>query len=398
MTTYVHTSVDGPVLHKTNRTTSISEWLGLTTFHGTPAVVVEAVDAKKQIVALLDLLSLRLAGHVPATSSVAVLLHAPHPEAVAALEVLRDAVADEVEVNLLQCDCSTTVGSLWLPVPPAAFDTADPQYYPRWPGLLAQDFTPPRLVAELLDLVELDELRAYPQLTATGEWSIRLEGLQIGRITRRERGYLDVGSIGKYGALGYERSAWLAIHPSGAFRFDDTNLDQAASMIIRFAEAWTWIAGGTQNEHVLESRILRGRTTVGTGRGALEPVRPDPHINWGSQFPTKWGPVRSARYLDALLRDPIDPTVPWAIEMKVRLSEGQYYRHAVAQAVLYRHFIKKAESLHFWFKPYGLDPQQCRAAVVVPTFTTPAWEERLRGLCELFDVELVVVDEEHTLR
>lgn len=398
MTTYVHTSVDGPVLHEANRTTSISEWLGLTTFDGSPAVVVESVDAKKQIVALLDLLNLRLAGHVPATSSVAVLLHSPHPEAVAALEVLRDAVADEVEVDLLQCDCSEIVGSRWLPVPPSDFDAADPQFYTRWPSLLAQDFTPPRLVAQLLDEVGLEELRAYPQLAATGEWSIRLEGLQIGRITRHEMGYLDVGRIGKHGALGHERSAWLDIHPRGAFKLDDTRLDQAANMITRFAESWSRIAGGTQNEHVLESRILRGRTSVTTGRGALEPVRRDPHVNWGSQFPTKWGPVRSARYLDALLRDPIDPTIPWAIEMKVRLSEGQYYRHAIAQAVLYRHFIKKAQRLHFWFKPYGLDPHQCRAAVVVPTFTTPAWEERLRGLCNLFDVELVVVDEAHTLR
>ena len=66
-------------------------------------------------------------------------------------------------------------------------------------------------------------------------------------------------------------------------------------------------------------------------------------MNWGSQFPTKWGPGGKSRYLDALLRD---GSTPWAIEMKVQggAGVGQYYRHAVAQAVLYREFIRRADA------------------------------------------------------
>jgi hypothetical protein len=84
--------------------------------------------------------------------------------------------------------------------------------------------------------------------------------------------------------------------------------------------------------------------------------------------------------------------------MKVRLSEGQYYRHAVAQAVLYRHFIRKAKDLHFWFDHYDLDATLCRAAVVVPEFKTATWRVRLTDLCEAFDVSLATVPEAATLR
>ena len=78
--------------------------------------------------------------------------------------------------------------------------------------------------------------------------------------------------------------------------------------------------------------------------------------------------------------------------MKVNRSEGQYYRHAVAQAVLYREFIREATPLHFWFAGFDLAPTECRAAVVVPTISTPEWQAPLEALCRLFDVPLVVVD------
>jgi hypothetical protein len=125
----------------------------------------------------------------------------------------------------------------------------------------------------------------------------------------------------------------------------------------------------------------------------LQLLRPDPVTNWGSQFPTRWGHTagNAARYLDALLRD---GDVPWAVEMKVRGSGGVggYYRHAVAQAVLYRHFIRSADPLDPWFASRGLNRMACRAAVVVPDLDAqPAWRDRLRAVCELVDVELVEV-------
>lgn len=79
--------------------------------------------------------------------------------------------------------------------------------------------------------------------------------------------------------------------------------------------------------------------------------------------------------------------------MKVNQSQGQYYRNAVAQAVLYRHFIRQAIPLHFWFHQFGLDPTLCQAAVVVPTIQTTKWQDRLAALCKFFDVELVIVDD-----
>ena len=80
---------------------------------------------------------------------------------------------------------------------------------------------------------------------------------------------------------------------------------------------------------------------------------------------------------------------------------GQYYRHAVAQAVLYREFIRKAEPLHPWFKARGLDRRGCQAAVVVPRLTNPRheqWRDHVTGLCEAFEVEFVEVDPSHARR
>lgn len=50
------------------------------------AAVVESSSAKEQVVALLDLIDLYLSGQGTEVG-IALLLHEPHPEAVAALEV-----------------------------------------------------------------------------------------------------------------------------------------------------------------------------------------------------------------------------------------------------------------------------------------------------------------------
>lgn len=130
----------------------------------------------------------------------------------------------------------------------------------------------------------------------------------------------------------------------------------------------------------VRSRLLRRPPRVPALVGA--PTSRDPLGHTGGN---------AARYLDALLRD---GDVPWAVEMKVRGSGGvgSYYRHAVAQAVLYRHFICSAEALDPWFTSRGLNRQACRAAVVVPDLDgQPAWRDRLRAVCDLVDVELIEV-------
>ncbi len=395
MTTYRHEHVDGvEIVHKSDPKNSISVWLGRTRYQGMLAAVVESTSAKEQVSALLDLIDLHLSGQ-GTQDGIALLIHEPRPEAAAALEVLRDSVTVDVPVHLLKYDDRG-----WVPLTPSGFDPAAAHlHYPRWPGLLGADFTVPATVTNLVREVGLPEVRAYPQLTAKGEWSIRVEGLQVGRAFADGTGWLDVGKLGKLGKTGAERKTWLQVSPSGRLLFDTATVAGAADKIREFAARWKDKAGGEQNEHVLESRILRGEIDVTIGGRRLELIRHDDSIvNWGSQFPTKWGPGRPARYLDALLRDPVDRKVPWAIEMKVRLGEGQYYRHAVAQAVLYRHFIRKAKELHFWFEHYDLDATLCRAAVVVPEFKTAAWQSRLTALCEAFDVTLVTVPEPATLR
>lgn len=141
----------------------------------------------------------------------------------------------------------------------------------------------------------------------------------------------------------------------------------------------------------MESRILRGATPVIVDDNPLHLIRHDPPVSWGSQLPTLWGDGK-ARYLDALLRD---QSVPWAIEMKVEGGggTGQYYRHGIAQSVLYREFIQAATPLHPWFENQHLDPTACRAALVVPE---PARDPKdrmaaVRALCDLFEVTLVLV-------
>lgn len=395
MPNYHHEHVDGvEVVHKSDPKNSISAWLGLTRYQGMLAAVVESRSAKDQVAALLDLIDLHLSGQ-KAEAGIALLLDEPHPEAAAALEVLRGSATIDVPVRLLQYD-----GHGWIPLTASGFDHAAAHlHYSRWPGLLGADFTVPAIVTNLVKEVGLPDVRAYPQLTAKGEWSIRVEGLQVGRAFADGTGWLDVGKLGKTGKTGPERTTWLQVSPSGRFPFETTTRAEAAAKIREFAARWRVHSEGEQNEHVLESRILRGAVKVPIDDRTLELIRDDDGtVNWGSQFPTKWGPGRPARYLDALLRDPVNRKVPWAIEMKVRLSEGQYYRHAVAQAVLYRHFIRQAKDLHFWFDHYDLDATLCRAAVVVPEFKTATWQARLTDLCEVFEVNLATVPEAATLR
>ena len=193
-------------------------------------------------------------------------------------------------------------------------------------------------------------------------------------------------------------------------RADDPGaIATAARQITQFAAAWLDPGGQQQNEHALESRILRGRTPIDVpGIGVLDLIPPptsdlEGYVNWGSQFPTLWGIGGQARYLDALLRK---GRTPWAIEMKVDINGsstgiGGYYRHAISQAVLYREFIRSATPLHFWFHDQGLEANDCRAAVIVPDLTegNARRDHRadLQSICKLFDVELIEVDRQHAL-
>jgi hypothetical protein len=380
---------DHLIERRQDKKNSISSKVGLTWHQGRLGVVVESADTKAQISALLDVLDLRQSGVHQSPDGVAILLDRPSPEAVAAIATLRSVVADKVNIEVLAFDNLS-----WTPIADSAFDLSDAaSYYPLWAGYLGAEFAVPPFLRALVRDVRRADLRAYPLLTEKGWWSLRLEGLEVG-VVSADWARLGVGKIGKLGDLSRERTAWIAaVGTDHTIEVPRPDTAPAVDVIRAFAEQWAGVPDG-QNEHVLESRILRGAVKIAPGGTSLSLIRDDDVVNWGSQFPTKWGPRRGARYLDALLRE---GEVPWAIEMKVNRGEGQYYRHAVAQAVLYREFIRQATSLHFWFEKFGLDATRCRAAVVVPTIGSPVFGDRLRALCDLFDVALVTVDPADTM-
>jgi hypothetical protein len=294
------------------------------------------------------------------------------------------------------------------------FDPAAEQRTRRWQRLLSEALQRrlPPLVRHVMDEVGREELRAYPMLSQPGRWSIRLERLEVARLDAAG-GFIDIGKAGKANAVSPARRVWLQTSEAGVareVRADDPGAIAAvARQITRFAAAWLTPGGKQQNEHALESRILRGHTPIDVpGVGALGLIPPptrglEGYVNWGSQFPTLWGTGGPARYLDALLRK---GRTPWAIEMKVDIGGSGtgiagYYRHAISQAVLYREFIRAATPLHFWFQNQDLDASDCRAAVVVPDLTAgnARRDHRadLHSICKLFDVELIEVDRQHAV-
>src|SRR5207237_328341 len=131
-----------------------------------------------------------------------------------------------------------------------------------------------------------------------------------------------------------------------------------------FNDATTTALDHGQPEHALESRVLSGNPKVTIQGTALQLLTDEPLVARGSQFPTQWRRDGGAKYLDALLKD---GSTPWAVELKCGGNTGAYYRHGIAQAVLYRHFIRTATPTHEWFRAYGLEPQNCRAALAFPT-------------------------------
>jgi hypothetical protein len=371
-------------------------------FDGCRAVAVGAdTPTTVQINALLDLLDLHLHtqpdhADIPvSTDEVAVLLggrYKGRSEAVDALGTLVRAMRTGPRVRLLEHT------EAWRPVGDAAVDFRTPHLYPRYARLLdAVPTAPPALVIDLLAAVGQPALRAYPMLSSHGRsWSLRLEGLQVG-VLHASRGWLGVGKQDSPGPAPQTWRTSTGLASTFLFRKAE-GVREAATHISRFADSWLaepanapglWTC---QDEHALESRILRGAVTLEAEGRTLQRLRQDGVVNWGSQFPTKWGRDGKARYLDGLLRD---GSIPWAVEMKVEggAGVGQYYRHAVTQAVLYREFIRSAEPLHDWFARQGLDAAACRAAVVVPVMvgTARTWLGRLQALCRMFDVTLIQV-------
>lgn len=385
-----------------DKTNSISSTTGRLVHEGRRAAEVRpSAPSKEQIAALLDLLDLHLSQAATDQQHVdpdQLTLRVPvlSTEARGAIGTLVDALVIPVSVQVLELDQKDK----WADAT-TGWDLADVNEYERWPELLSRPRPVPSLVSDIVAEAALPGLRGYPMLSTVGRWSLRLEGLEVGRANAKQA-KLGVGKDGRAGDRSRQREFWVGAtgHATPLVTADAV---EAARVISTFAAQWHSL-GATyidQDEHALESRILRGAAPIEIDGKPLSLIRPDPVVNWGSQFPTKWGPGGKSRYLDALLRD---GSTPWAIEMKVQggAGVGQYYRHAVAQAVLYREFIRRATPLHDpWFVDQDLDATWCEAAVVVPRLTNPRhvhWRDHVLRLCEAFNVAFVEVDPEHALR
>jgi len=392
-----------------DRKNSISSAVIRCSWDGDHAVAIGAdrsVDTK--IGALIDLIELRSErargrrGRHLMEENVTLLLgyrrDDTHREVVDALATLRDAYNGPGRIRLV---IENGAGELtdWEAGPA---DFAQSTSAAKWLDLmLAVDCGPPDIVTDLVTRVGHPALRAYPMLSQWPMWSLRLEGLIVGKMDAI-KGVLDVGKPGRFGGISRQRIAWQSMHGlADPIAVSNHSLDVAAVALRAFAHSWTGASADDseiQDEHALESRILRGDVPVVVeGNRALELIRENPIVNWGSQFPTKWGESAPnvRHYLDALLRD---GATPWALELKVDGpgAIGRYYRHGIAQAVLYRHFIRTAIPLHPWFARQDpvLDPTLCKAALVVPRFLVKQenWKRRHSELARLFDVELIEVE------
>lgn len=265
----------------------------------------------------------------------------------------------------------------------------------RWARLVEKRATAvlPPLAVDLGNLVNEPAFRWYRTVTG-GYWSGRVDGLEVCRVTGNPgKGDLDVGRVGKGGAQSREREVFEKIAASVPRDFDmsnPTNMQDVAEVIRSLVrERESGELKKVSVEHRLEARVLRGRVLVNDGQVTLTTV-------CGAlpfQFPTKWSEIGAPRYVDVLMKK---DDVPYVVELKVGTAGiGQYYRHAITQAVLYREFIRRAPLFHNWFTAQGLDCARCRAVVAFPrdSKSDPACLTELRRLAGAFDVEVIEVSD-----
>ncbi|HUT56904.1 MAG TPA: hypothetical protein VNA25_03400 [Phycisphaerae bacterium] len=249
----------------------------------------------------------------------------------------------------------------------------------------------PALADELQRIAEAPSFRWYRNVTEK-VFSGRIEGLEVCTLSPETNEIVfQVGRIGIKGDESKARRRFRELARAPKVIYKAGQLQEAARFVKLLAEDRK--SGSLRNverEHHLESRILRQAIRVGIeGIGSVDPVIPQDRLPF--QFPTLWSFADSPRLIDVLGR--VGKT-PWVLELKEFGSKGrgQYYRYGIAQAVLYRHFIRTAKDLHFWFEDYGLEPKDCQAAVAFPRLHGDA-AQRLRdehtSVARMFGIQIV---------
>ena len=253
--------------------------------------------------------------------------------------------------------------------------------------------TPPKVALNLSELVNDNSFRWY-RTVAGDYWSGRIDGLQVCTVSDDGKTcILDVGKTGKNGKNSGARNVFMALTEGKKKHFDGNRLHDVAAMIKRLAESRRkGRLKGYQREHLLESMVLRKKITVSSIAGDLLPVCE----TYPFQFPTRWSPVGSPRYIDALMHI---NGVPYVVELKepTGSSRGAGYRHAITQAVLYREFIRTASDLYPWFESKRLDPKKCQAAVAFPKMGEDPKSRSIlnqhKEVAEAFGVEVIELDD-----
>jgi hypothetical protein len=406
----------GTVVATKDRRLSLSSKLVRAVWRGQHTLAVGSdVAPVVRIGALLDLIAWHLSAGSPGSAdpdTVTLLLAHTTPESTDAIRVLSSALTSGPRVHLLH-QAEGNAGPLFEEDTGSVPDYAESAKARRWARYLDawSRAQPSGAALRLAELVGSDSLRLYPMLAKSPDpplWSVRLDGLEVGRVNET-RGELDVGKDSPAGQRSIARSRWLTVWPAGAplrFTADPASapsgtetVETAAGHLRALIDAFggehapAGLAHG-QPEHALESRVLRGAVPVAADGATLAPSFDDPRVSRGSQFPTLWGRGSRAHYLDVLLRRGREP---WAVELKVLGGggAGAYYRHGVAQAVLYRHFIRSATPVHAWFADAGMDAAACRACLAVPRALSPPANARMRALRTLagkLDVSVAEID------
>ena len=185
--------------------------------------------------------------------------------------------------------------------------------------------------------------------TLTGKtWTGRVDGLMVCRLDDHGGGSIQIGNSSRRPIDDPIRERFRYLTGGDSYSVTPDNLPAATSILERLAtDRRKGILNECQLEHLLEGRVLRGAVPVEIHGKNVDP------ISW--QFPTRWSEFGSVRYIDVLGRI---GDVPWVVELKVREGggAGSYFRHAVAQAILYREFTRIEHRLAIRFNQEGLSP------------------------------------------
>lgn len=249
----------------------------------------------------------------------------------------------------------------------------------------------PQVAVRLADGVNAPSFRWYRSLRGD-RWSGRVEGLEVCRIGLTDTsGVIAVGRESKRGAESKARRQFRELTGENQIHFDQDNLEVAVEVIRRLVvNRQTGELFGEEREHYLESQVLRQDVKIQLSDGRqLRPVVQDVPF----QLPTLWSTYGRAKYIDVLMSS---DDVPWVLELKVASGgQGQYYRHAVGQVVLYQEFLRRATKLHAWFENRGLDATKTEAAVAYPRLRgrqAGDLQDDISYLAEAFGIQAMALD------